>query len=142
MLLFKCFCFVYINECIDVNRALKKSFKSMNCLGRKHQFPINFLRWQAPGCISVYSLKSTFVVPFKKTNNLSPIAMRQRAQKIIVADVPVRTNQIINECKHGGGGGGGGGGLVAPLQLAFPYVHNQPGACIIKLVTAVIYGFP
>ncbi len=50
--------FVYNNECIDVNTALKNSFKSMSCSGRKHQLPRNFLTWQAPGCILVYSLKS------------------------------------------------------------------------------------
>ncbi len=29
----------------------------MSCSGRKHQFPRNFLCWQAPGCIQVYSFK-------------------------------------------------------------------------------------
>ncbi len=29
----------------------KNSFKSMSCLGKIHQFPRNFLRWQFPGCI-------------------------------------------------------------------------------------------
>jgi hypothetical protein len=43
------FVFVYINECIDVNTALKNAFKYMSFLGRIHQFPRNFLRWQAPG---------------------------------------------------------------------------------------------
>ncbi len=32
---------------------LKKSFKSMSCSGRIHQFPRNFLCWEAPGCISM-----------------------------------------------------------------------------------------
>ncbi len=36
----------------------KNSFKSMSCLGRIHQFPRNFLRWQAPGCIQLYSFRS------------------------------------------------------------------------------------
>jgi hypothetical protein len=49
------FVFVYINECIDVNTALKKSFKSTSCSGRKHQFPRNFLCWPAPGCIYILS---------------------------------------------------------------------------------------
>jgi hypothetical protein len=49
---------VYINECIDVNTALKNSFKSMSCLRRIQQFPRNFLRRQAPGCIQIYSFKS------------------------------------------------------------------------------------
>jgi hypothetical protein len=44
--------YVYINESIDVNTALKNSFWYMSCLGRIHQFPRNFPRWQAPGCIS------------------------------------------------------------------------------------------
>jgi hypothetical protein len=43
--------FVYINECIDANTALKNSFKSLSCSGRKHKFPRNVLRWQAQGCI-------------------------------------------------------------------------------------------
>jgi len=42
---------VFINECIDVNTALKNSFKSMSCSHRIQQFPSNFLCWQAPGCI-------------------------------------------------------------------------------------------
>jgi len=42
---------VYINECVDVNTALKNSFKSMSYLGRINQFPRNFLCWQASGCI-------------------------------------------------------------------------------------------
>jgi hypothetical protein len=29
-------------------QVLKNSFKSLSCLGRKHQFPRNFLCWQAP----------------------------------------------------------------------------------------------
>jgi len=49
---------VYINECIDVNTDIKSPFKSMSCLSRKHPFPRNFLCWQAPGCIYVYSFKS------------------------------------------------------------------------------------
>ncbi len=52
------FVFVYINGCIDVNTALKNSFKSMSCSGRIHQFPRKFLCWQAPGCIQLYSFKS------------------------------------------------------------------------------------
>ncbi len=32
-------------------QLLKNSYKSMSCLGRIHQFPRNFLCWQAPGCI-------------------------------------------------------------------------------------------
>jgi hypothetical protein len=43
-------CMVYINECIDVNTALKKSFKSMSCSCRIKQFPRNFLRCQTPRC--------------------------------------------------------------------------------------------
>ncbi len=39
---------VYINECIDVSTALKKSFKSMKCSHRIQLFPRNFLCWQAP----------------------------------------------------------------------------------------------
>ncbi len=61
---------VYINECIDVNTALKNSFKSMSYLCRIKQFPRNFLSWQAPGCIKIYSFKSMFsnysVVVFTK----------------------------------------------------------------------------
>ncbi len=40
---------VYINECIDVNTALKNSFKSMSCLCRIQQFP---------RVVSSYSFKS------------------------------------------------------------------------------------
>ncbi len=36
----------------------KSSFKSMSCLHRIQQFPRNFLCWQAPGCIHMYSFKS------------------------------------------------------------------------------------
>ncbi len=39
-------------------QLLKNSFKSMSCSGRINQFPRNFLRWQAPGCIKIYSFKS------------------------------------------------------------------------------------
>ncbi len=30
----------------------------MSCVGRINQFPRNFLRWQAHGCIYIYSFKS------------------------------------------------------------------------------------
>ncbi len=44
---------------ILMNTQLQKnSFKSMSCLHRIQQFPRNFLSWQAPGCISLYSFKS------------------------------------------------------------------------------------
>ncbi len=36
----------------------------MSCLGRIHQFPRNFLHWQAPGCVQVYSFKSMFRILF------------------------------------------------------------------------------
>ncbi len=36
----------------------KNSSKSMNCSCRIQQFPRNFLCWQAPGYIQVYSFKS------------------------------------------------------------------------------------
>jgi hypothetical protein len=48
---------LHIYECIDVNTALKNSFKSMSCLRRIQQFPRNFLCWQAL-VVSSYSFKS------------------------------------------------------------------------------------
>ncbi len=36
----------------------KNSFKYMSCSHRIQQFPRNFLCWQAPGCIHIYSFKS------------------------------------------------------------------------------------
>ncbi len=44
----------------------------MSCLGRKHQFPRNFLCRQAPGCIQVYSFKSMIVVVCVCRNAPSP----------------------------------------------------------------------
>ncbi len=38
----------------------------MSCSGRIHQFPRNFLRWQAPGCIQVYSFKSMVLTQIKQ----------------------------------------------------------------------------
>ncbi len=46
---------VYINECIDVNTALKKFLQIYELF---IWLPRNFLRWQATGCIEIYSLKS------------------------------------------------------------------------------------
>ncbi len=50
------FCFIYIivismvliNECIDVNTALKNSFKSMSCSHRIHQFQQKFPSLASP----------------------------------------------------------------------------------------------
>ncbi len=73
MLIFKCFCFCLYHRFERIflsfvwfilmnaqmsTQLLKTSFKYMICSGRKHQFPRNFLRWQAPGCTQVYSFKS------------------------------------------------------------------------------------
>ncbi len=68
------FVFVYTNECIDVNTALKNSFKSMSCLGRIHQFLRNYLCWQAPVCIKFYSFKS---MAWIVSRNLSALCMYQ-----------------------------------------------------------------
>jgi hypothetical protein len=48
---------VYINECIDVNTALKNSFKSMSCLGRINQFQV-ISNAGKPQVVSRYILSS------------------------------------------------------------------------------------
>ncbi len=51
------FLFFYIIDLKEYYSFHIDNFKSMSCVSRKHQFPRNFLCWQAPGCI-VYSFKS------------------------------------------------------------------------------------
>jgi hypothetical protein len=89
------FVFVYINECIDVNTALKNSFKPMNCSGRIYLFPRNFLRWQAQ-VVSSYILSNLWssqrrcskkpqrVYQTSKTNVVKASCIEVIAQKWII----------------------------------------------------------
>ncbi len=55
---------IYINECIDINKALKNSFKSMSCSGRINQFPkISYAG--KPQVVSRYILSNLCPWPFK-----------------------------------------------------------------------------
>ena len=44
----------------------------MSCLHRIQQFPRNFLCWQAPGCIQIYSFKSVQLPSYKNVMKLEP----------------------------------------------------------------------
>jgi hypothetical protein len=84
--------YVYINECIHVNTALKNSFKSMSCSQRIWQFPRNFQRWQAPGCILIFFQ----IYGFNKTGVI--LVGTDMADRKGLADGPTRQAGQVSKC--------------------------------------------